>query len=146
INSYNTINPESDSTVWGWGTGSTPTTSNRKVEISARNGTIKATGAITGSSSFTDYAEYFESVDGKPIETGVIVSLIGDKIKPADGGDMLGVITETAGVVLGESSFAWQGRFKRNEFGGLIYKEVDYEGERILIPVESDEYNEKQEY
>lgn len=146
INSYNTINPESDSTVWGWGTGSTPTTSNRKVEISARNGTVKATGAITGSSSFTDYAEYFESVDGKPIETGVIVSLIGDKIKPADGGDMLGVITETAGVVLGESSFAWQGRFKRNEFGGLIYKEVDYEGERILIPVESDEYNEKQEY
>lgn len=38
---------------------------------------------------------------------------------------MLGVISETAGIVLGESLFNWQGRYLKNEFGGLIYEDTD---------------------
>ena len=36
---------------------------------------------------------------------------------------MLGVISETAGVILGESSFHWSGRYVKNEFGGYVYEE-----------------------
>ena len=65
IGSYNTINPNANSTVWGWGSGSTPSSANRKIELHAKEGTIKAAGGVTGSSTFSDYAEYFESLRGK---------------------------------------------------------------------------------
>ena len=37
--------------------------------------------------------------------------------------DILGVISETAGIVLGEQTWEWQGKYERNEFGGLIYED-----------------------
>ncbi|MEM5009228.1 peptidase G2 autoproteolytic cleavage domain-containing protein [Niallia taxi] len=121
--SNNVINPKSNTVAMGHGW--TPSTSNRNIEFDAANGTVKATGTITGSSSFSDYAEYFESLDGKSIPTGTLVTLDQGLIRVAkDGDDMLGVISETAGSVLGESSFYWQGKYLRNDFGGLIYEEV----------------------
>ena len=37
---------------------------------------------------------------------------------------MDGIISETAGVVLGGAGFYWNDRFLRNEFGGMIYETI----------------------
>ncbi|QBG56675.1 hypothetical protein D2M30_2346 [Bacillus amyloliquefaciens] len=48
---------------------------------------------MNGGATFSDYAEYFESLDGKAIPTGTIVTLEGAKIRPArKGEDVHGVI------------------------------------------------------
>lgn len=148
IGSYNTINPKANSTVWGWATGSTPSSANRKIELHAKEGTIKATGKITGSATFSDYAEYFESLSGEKIPTGTLVTLEGDKIRPAEKDDlMLGVISETAGVILGESSFHWSGRYVKNEFGGCVYEEQkDANGQMVMAPKENPDYRPEEDY
>ncbi|WP_350300589.1 peptidase G2 autoproteolytic cleavage domain-containing protein [Peribacillus frigoritolerans] len=118
------LNNNNYSVRGGYGDSASPTAANTKWELDSMNGNIKGAGSITGSSSFSDYAEYFESVDGKAIKSGTIVTLENEKIKAAVEGDhMLGVISETAGVVLGEMTFHWKNRYILNEFGGLIYEE-----------------------
>ncbi|AFI27450.1 MULTISPECIES: peptidase G2 autoproteolytic cleavage domain-containing protein [unclassified Bacillus (in: firmicutes)] len=148
IASYNTINPNSDSVALGWASGSTPSSSNRKIEFHAKDGTIKASGSIKSSQTFSDYAEYFESLSGEKIPTGTLVTLEGDKIRPAKKGDfMLGVISETAGVILGESSFHWSGRYLKNDFGGYIYeKQKDANGQIVMAPMENPDYKPDKNY
>ncbi len=68
-------------------------TTNAKWEIDSQNGNILGAGRVESASNFKDYAEYFESADGKKIESGYLVTLEGDKIRKALKGDeMLGVI------------------------------------------------------
>lgn len=75
---------------------------NKKIELSAEYGTVRATGAVESVSNLQDFAEYFESVDGKKIDASYLVALEGDKIRKADRGDkILGVVSKTAGLVLG---------------------------------------------
>ncbi|AJA42876.1 pre-neck appendage protein (endogenous virus) [Clostridium phage phiCT19406C] len=134
--------------VGGYGYGE-PSTKNKKWEISSYSGTIKATGAITGNSTFADFAEYFESTNGKAIPTGIIVTLDGDKIRPCrQGEEMLGVISETAGVLLNACGFHWQDRYLKNEFGGLVYeKKYDEETKQyIKVFKENLEHDMKEEY
>lgn len=110
----------------GYAATGAPSTANTKIQLDAKNGNINLTGQVKGASTFSDYAEYFESIDGKAIPSGYFVTLEGDKIRKANAGDkVLGVISETAGVVLGEAAFNWQGRYLKNEFGGLIYEDID---------------------
>ena len=154
--SNNVINPRSNTVALGWGSG-VASTANRKIELDAANGTVKSTGAITGSSTFSDYAEYFESIDGSKIPTGSLVTLDQGFIRRAKlGDDLLGVVSETAGTVLGESTFYWQGKYLRNEFGGLIYEDVtiseinDGTGletlRTISLPKENPNYRESEDY
>jgi len=133
---------------------------NIKWELDSLNGKIKASDSITGSSSWSDYAEYFESVDGEVFETGTLVALLGDKIKKAEEGDaILGVVSETAGVVLGEQTHHWQGRYLKNEFGGNLYETktivdvyTDDQGNEtettfdVRVPVENPEYDPESKY
>lgn len=156
MSSYNVINPQGNSVVGGWNDKGNPSSQNRKWQLNSENGNITATGTVTGGGSFSDYAEYFESASGKSLPSGSLVTLDGDKIKLADeGDDILGVISETAGIVLGEMSFHWQERYLRNEFGGLIYEEREVEfkdesgeikRELMTLPVENPEYNEDKQY
>ncbi|MEW5569583.1 peptidase G2 autoproteolytic cleavage domain-containing protein [Rossellomorea marisflavi] len=155
--SNNVINDNSYTVRGGYGDGDVPNKRNTKWELDSLNGNIKSTGSITGSSNFSDYAEYFESFDGSKIQSGYIVTLEGEKIRIAnDGDEMLGVVSETAGVLLGENSFVWQGRYLKNDFGGLIYEERvvkerdDDTGEEIevirLLPKENPNYTPDSEY
>ncbi|ATC49456.1 hypothetical protein CLI97_00119 [Bacillus velezensis] len=156
IGSQSVINRKGYTTIWGYGTSDTPSISNIKIEHDAMRGNIALTGQVKGASTFADYAEYFESADGRAIPTGYMVTLDGDKIKKANLGDkVLGVISETAGIVLGESLFNWQGRYLKNEFGGLIYEDrdvtfVDSEGmqrtEIRRLPKENPNFNANEEY
>ncbi|MCG8395692.1 peptidase G2 [Bacillus atrophaeus] len=111
----------------GYGTGKA-STSNTKWEIDSQNGNILGVGRVESASNFKDYAEYFESVDGKRIDSGYLVTLEGDKIRKALKDDeILGVISETAGVVLGSAEFYWNNKYLRNDFGGLVYEETEVE-------------------
>lgn len=85
-------------------------------------------GTVT-SASGADYAEYFEWKDGnKDSEdrVGYIVTLDGDKIVKAKAGDdILGIISGCATVIGDNAEWNWQGRFERDEFGRIIYDQVE---------------------
>lgn len=156
LGSNSVMNKKDYTTVWGYGTSATPLSSNVKLEIHSKTGNLTSAGQVKGGSTFSDYAEYFESVDGKSIPSGYFVTLENEKIRKANQGDqVLGVISETAGIVLGESTFNWQGRFIKNEFGGLIYEDVEVtfinqEGTEITelrrVPKENPYFNPEEEY
>ncbi|MEH7651790.1 peptidase G2 autoproteolytic cleavage domain-containing protein [Bacillus safensis] len=127
-----------------------------KWKISSMSGDITSAGQVRGGSSLSDYAEYFESSSGESISVGTVVTLDGTKILPAQPGDyLLGVVSSTAGIVLGEASFGWQGRYLRDRFGGLITQKTsvvhtDEEGEEFVeivdLPVENPNYDESNQY
>lgn len=124
-----------------------PQHSNTKWELDSLNGHIKASGAITGSNVWTDYGEYFETLDGETIDSGYLVTLENGKIRKADYGDnIIGAISETAGVVLGESTWHWKDMYMRNEFGGYIYEDKEVDGVVERVPVLNPEYDENKEY
>lgn len=84
-------------------------------------GTVTSTGA--------DYAEYFEWVDGNPEaedRIGLIVTLEGEKIKPANAGDdFIGIISGTA-MVLGDNfEYEWRNKYVTDEYGRVLYEEVE---------------------
>lgn len=127
-----------------------------KWQISSMSGDITSAGQVRGGSSLSDYAEYFESATGESISVGTVVTLNGSKIVPAQQDDyLLGVVSSTAGIVLGESSFDWQGRYLRDRFGGVITQKtsvihVESDGkesvEIVDLPVENPDYVEDVAY
>ena len=90
-----------------------------------------------------DYAEYFEWLDGNPNNEdrrGHAVSLINDKIKISEEGDVsVGVISGNPSVV-GDSAWnKWNGKYLADRFGSYL---KDENGERILNP----DYDPETEY
>lgn len=81
------------------------------------------------SASGADYAEYFEWKDknvNSEDRIGYIVTLDGDKIVKAKAGDdILGIISGCATVIGDNAEWNWQGRFERDEFGRIIYDQVE---------------------
>lgn len=89
-----------------------------------------------------DYAEYFEWADGNPENEdrrGMLVSLSGDKIQPADGDDIDGIISVNPSVCGNDYQINWKGKYKTDVFGEIEYDEI---GKPIL----SDEYDKDREY
>lgn len=89
-----------------------------------------------------DYAEYFEWADGNPDaedRRGMLVTLDGDKIIPANGNGFLGVISAKPSVVGNSAALHWQDKYKRDVFGCTIR---DKDGEPVLNP----EYDPEKKY
>ena len=80
----------------------------------------------------SDYAEYFESVDGSEIPVGTSVTLTNDaKIGHAKKGDVpIGIITTNSAIV-GNSYKEWPKKYLRDEFGNQIMEEYK---EEVMIP------------
>ena len=95
------------------------------------SGNVNANGTISGGGS--DYAEYFEWLDGNPEgedRVGLIVALSGDKIVLAqDGDDVLGIVSGTATVLGDNAEYTWSKIHLRDDFGRLIYEDVVFENE-----------------
>lgn len=95
------------------------------------SGNVNANGTISGGGS--DYAEYFEWLDGNPEgedRVGLIVALRGDKIVLAqDGDDVLGIVSGTATVLGDNAEYTWSKIHLRDDFGRLIYEDVVFENE-----------------
>ncbi len=120
-----TINNDVRSIAFGDAASGGALTANRKFQVLA-NGDVNAAGTVTGSVVFTDYAEYFENAALGVIQLGTLVTLEGDKVKPATtGDDVLGVVSATALVVAGDSKFTWAKRYLTGEFGEVLYHDVE---------------------
>ena len=125
-----------DWTFAGWYSG---TTSDREYQFRGDGQAYADTGWTTPAS---DYAEYFESVDGTALPFGSTVSLINNKIKIAEEGEtVIGVIRpKDAQLFLGNNaSQKWNQKYLKNEYGSYIR---DAEGHKVLNP----EYNPEVEY
>lgn len=119
-----TINNVIRSIAFGDATSGSVSTANRKLHIFP-NGDVQASGTITGSQAFTDYAEFFENLTLAEIPLGTLVTLDGDKVRRAEtGDDILGVVSGTAFVIGGDTPFTWAKRFKTGEFGEMLYQDI----------------------
>lgn len=105
---------------------------------------VRATGDAYGRSfnlTGADYAELFEWLDGNADNEdrrGYLVSLDGDKIIPAHGDDIFGIISANPSII-GNNPLEWHGKYKKDVFGSPI---LDENGEMIL----SDEYDPEKQY
>lgn len=108
----------------GWGTSTTRDNALR----------IDGTGKCYGESSFggsnADFAEYFEWSDGNPNNEdrrGLIVTLDGNKIRPATAEDdyILGVITATGAFIGNLANEHWQDKYVTDVFGERITQQVE---------------------
>ena len=120
------------SVVGGYSSTDTPRSSaNRKWELQSSTGNVLAVGQFTGSSDFSDFGEYFKNGVGREIPLGTMVTLEGNKVRASNSNeDVIGVVSATAGIILGDSPFTWQGRFEVGEFGEPIFEtipDIDYE-------------------
>ena len=156
VNSHRVKSPGSHLIVGGWGAEGGASESNVKFTINSYNGNINSVGTIKSGQTFGDYAEYFESQSGQAIPNGTIVTLDGRYIRKAQINDKpIGVISGTAGVVLGDQLFHHKDRFIKDEFGVVITEEQEVEivkdtGEVVKeirdVPVVNPDYDENEDY
>ena len=108
----------------GYASSGGASTANQQIRLES----VTGVGRFKGNTTTTgfDYAEYFPNLTKGIIPAGTIVTLDGDKVKPAQDGDfILGTVSETYGVLGNSADFCWQGRELRNEFGGVIKHDVE---------------------
>lgn len=101
----------------GYGTDG-PSTENTSIEFRPISGNAYFKGKITSGNSTGDYAEYFESQSGQEIPNGYLVTLDGRYVRKANSNDIpIGVVSGTAGVILGDQMFHHKEKFLKDEFG-----------------------------
>lgn len=107
--------------------------------------TISGTGYVTAAGYNTngaDYAEYFEWADGNLYNEdrrGMLVQLIGDKIKYAHGDDIDGIVSVNPSVCGNDFELYWHGKYAADRFGAVLHDEDD----KAII---SAEYDDSREY
>ena len=135
--------PDSFSLAGGMTQGA-PSTANRKWQIYSQSGDIQIAGQLTPGHSFTDFAELFPNLTGQKQGYGLLQTIDGFGVRPAQEGErVIGVTTATAAIVLGDTPFSWQGRWLKDEWGAYIYETIIDEetGEEITYPKENPEWN-----
>lgn len=125
---------------------------NTRFQIKGTSGTVKAKGTITAGNDFGDYAEYFESQSGQEIPNGYMVTLDGRYIRKANSNDVpIGVISGTAGVILGDAMFHHKDKFLKDEFGVTLTQtetkewqddEGNWYSEEVEVPIPNPEWEE----
>ena len=88
------------------------------------DGAFLADGAYSDGGA--DYAEYFESKDGKAIAVGKTVKLDGDKVVACEDGDNpMGVVRPYGNsVVIGNAApLKWTGKYLKDDYGAYIREE-----------------------
>lgn len=123
---------------------------NTTIDMSSTSGNIKTKGTVSSGQNFGDYAEYFESQSGQVIPNGTIVTLDGRKVRKAQIGDIpIGVISGTAGVILGDQMFHHKDKFLKDEFGVTLTEwqtkewqddEGNWYSEEVEIPILNPDY------
>ncbi|MGL5752385.1 MAG: peptidase G2 autoproteolytic cleavage domain-containing protein [Paraclostridium sp.] len=81
-----------------------------------------------------DYAEMFETYDGKNIEAGYFVTFENEnKIRKAKESDeyILGIISNTASLVSNSNPLDWKNKYVKDKWGKTIY---DENGNQIISP------------
>lgn len=123
---------------------------NTTIDMSSTSGNIKTKGTVSSGQNFGDYAEYFESQSGQSIPNGTIVTLDGRFIRKAQTNDKpIGVISGTAGVILGDQMFHHKDKFLKDEFGVTLTEwqtkewqddEGNWYSEEVEVPIPNPDY------
>jgi hypothetical protein len=72
-----------------------------------------------------DYAEYFESFDGAPLERGHFVSFVeGSSCLEYGNADIVGIVSSSPAVVGDSQSMHYKGKYKKDEFNTYIREPV----------------------
>lgn len=137
----------------GYGAESGPRIENTRFTVKGTSGTVKAKGTITAGNDWGDYAEYFESQSGQEIPNGHIVTLDGRFIRKANSNDVpIGVISGTAGIILGDAMFHHKDKFLKDEFGVTLTQtekkewqddKGEWYSEEVEVPIPNPEWEEK---
>lgn len=97
---------------------------------------------LSSNVNFSDFAELFPNATGQAQGYGLLQTLDGYGVKSAQEGErVIGVVSGTAGILLNDTSFHWQGRYLVDEWGMPIYEEI----KDSLYKLESDYIKEYQE-
>lgn len=125
---------------------------NTTIDMSSTSGNIKTKGSVSSGQNFGDYAEYFESQSGQAIPNGTIVTLDGRFVRKAQTNDKpIGIISGTAGVILGDQMFHHKDKFMKDEFGVTqteteLKEWQDDEGnwysEEVEVPIPNPDFDE----
>lgn len=125
---------------------------NTRFQIKGTSGTVKAKGTITAGNDFGDYAEYFESQSGQEIPNGYLVTLDGRYIRKANSNDVpIGIISGTAGIILGDAMFHHKDKFLKDEFGVTLTQtetkewqddEGNWYSEDVEVPIPNPDWEE----
>ena len=151
------------SSAWGYGplhpSYGEPLTENIKIHLLSQSGDINHSGVLNSGHNSTDYAELFPNLVGEEQGYGLIQTVEGHGVRPANSGDqVVGVTSATAGVILGETSFSWAERWLKDEWGAFIMEDVideDWEPEEgqteedrpvHRLPKENPDYDPEREY
>ena len=127
------VNKATTDSLFVVGNGTYGTTELDRNESNALECRTTGSLAIGGSliQNASDYAECFEWYDGnkdKEDRIGYIVTLEGNKIRFADStDDILGIISGTAGVIGNAAELDWKDRYLTDEYGRIIYDEIELE-------------------
>lgn len=128
---------------------------NTTFQVKGTSGSVKSKGTITAGQDFGDYAEYFESQSGQEIPNGYLVTLDGRYIRKANSNDTpIGIISGTAGIILGDQMFHHKDKFLKDEFGVTLTKwetkewqddEGNTYSEEVEVEIPNPDYTEKDE-
>ena len=150
VNSRGVLTEDNYRMVLGYGLDG-PKRANTSIELRSVSGNMYTKGKISSGENFGDYAEYFETQSGQAIPNGYIVTLDGRYVRKANSNDVpIGVISGTAGVILGDKMFHHKDKFLKDEFG-VTLKEIqtntwtDDEGneysEEIEVPIPNPDFD-----
>lgn len=103
---------------------------NRTNENGANENRANQNKSITSKlvSNGADYAEYFETEDGKPIPAGYSVCLTENgkvRISDQENDCPIGIISKMNSVIADAHEDEWQGKYLRDPFGEYIYEEIE---------------------
>ena len=126
VNASNrTTSTTSYSSAWGYASSGFSSPANQQIRLESIGGVGRFKGNTT--TGGFDYAEYFPNLNNGVIPDGTIVTLVNEKVTPAQAGDfILGTVSATAGVIGNAPEFCWSGRFLKDEFGREMKQAADF--------------------
>lgn len=151
FSSQNVVIDTSYTTAGGYSpeTSEAPSTKNLKWALKSISGNFNHAGTLNSGHDFADFAEMFPNLTGTEQGMGLLQTLEGYGVRPAQENEpIIGVTSATAGIVLGDTPFSWQGRWLKDEFGAYIYEDVyDEELEEcVKVPKENPNYEPKEDF
>lgn len=92
------------------------------------DGNVKIDGTVSTPSA--DYAEMFETVDGRPLDFGYFVTLEEDKVRIARKDDfILGITSAKPGILADSGELRWKHKYLTTEWGQILYEDI------VVLPV-----------
>ena len=130
---------------------STATANTNLVFAVSDSGNVYLDGSTDSGSA--DYAEYFESFDGSPLERGYFVSFVdGSDCLEYGNANIVGIVSSSPAVVGDSQSMHYKGKYKKDEFDTYakepvkVYDEDGNYTHTEMDKVLSEDFDETQEY